>query len=288
MRLRSASGEERAGGLESIGRVGVMRWAFGGIARVAAAIIAVVWVSPAFAAELRIEYRELAAIAQQALGSAKLRLHNAPAGGLLDFSAGSSVTIGTTEVPIPVPARTFAIAGGNYAYYLNDINSTAVTFESIPGAVRLTLLFESESPELIGRCRSGICAPINALPRIEWSNASVSIDLAPVGLGDSLSLEAKAVKIGGTFVPACAPSAALISGGICKSVLSKARQAIAKLRGDLDGLLRTEVNKPDVQAKIAAELKKRLVLGPAGALIIRAVTTDESAVSISFCLACGG
>jgi hypothetical protein len=271
----------------SVGR-NSMRWGMRGLARIAAAMIAIVAAGPAQAAELRIEFRELAAIAQQALGGASLRLHNAPASGVLDFSPGSFVSIGSTQVPVSVPVRTFPIAGGTYAYYVNDINSTGVSFEAVPGAVRLTLRFESEAPELFGRCRSGICAPMNALPRIEWSDASVSIDLAPVGLGDSLSLEAKAVKIGGTFAPSCSPSAALISGGICKSVLSKARQAIAKLRGDLDGMLRGQMNKPEIQAKIAGELKKRLVLGPAGELKIRSVSMNDAAVTISFCLACAG
>jgi hypothetical protein len=273
--------------VSGVGRNG-MRWGMRGLARIAAAMIAVVAAGPAQAAELRIEFKELAAIAQQALGGATLRLHNAPASGVLDFSQGSFVAIGSTQVPVSVPVRTFPIAGGTYAYYVNDINSTGVAFEAVPGAVRLTLRFESDGPELFGRCRSGICAPINALPRIEWSDASVSIDLAPVGVGDSLSLEAKAVKIGGAFAPSCSPSAALISGGICKSVLSKARQAIAKLRGDLDGMLREQMNKPEIQAKIAGELKKRLVLGPAGELKIRSVSMNDAAVTISFCLACAG
>jgi hypothetical protein len=252
----------------------------------AVAIRACLAAGPAGAAELRIAFTELAAIAQQALGGATLRLHNAPASGLLDFSQGSYVAIGSTQVPLSIPVRTFPIAGGTYAYYVNDINSTGVTFEAAPGALRLTLRFESENPELIGRCRSGICAPVNALPRIEWSDATVSVDLVPVGVGESLSLEAKAVKIGGAFAPACSPSAALISGGICKSVLSKARQAIARLRGDLDGMLREQMNRPEIQAKIAGELKKRLVFGPAGELKIRSVGVTDSAVTISFCLAC--
>jgi hypothetical protein len=263
-----------------------MRWGVGRWAGIALAILAWGTARPASAAELRIEFNELAAIAQQALGGATLRLHNAPASGLLDFSQGSYVAIGSTQVPIAIPARTFPIAGGTYAYYVNDINSTAVSFEAVPGALRLTLQFESDTPELVGRCRAGLCAPVNALPRIEWSNAAVSIDLVPAAVGDSLSLQAKAVKIGGAFAPSCSPSAALISGGICKSVLSKARLAVAKLRGDLDGMLREQVNKPEIQAKIAGELKKRLVLGPAGELRIRSVAVDGNAVTVSFCLAC--
>jgi hypothetical protein len=262
-----------------VGRVGAL-------ARIAIAMVVLGGAAPVQAAELRIEFRELAAIARQSLGGASLRLHNAPSSGLLDFSQGSYVSIGPAQVPVSIPARTFPVAGGTYAYFLNDINSTGVVFEAVPGAVRLTLTFESNDPELLGRCRSGICAPVNALPRIEWSDASVSVDLTPVRVADSLSLVAKAVKIGGTFTPSCSASSALISGGICKSVLARARQAIARLRGDLDGMLREQMNKPDVQAKIAEELKKRLVLGPAGELTIRSVGVNDSAVTVSFCLAC--
>lgn len=266
-------------------RVG--RWGAGDIARRAVVLVALLWAGPAPAAELRIELRELAAIARQALGGAALRLHNVPQ-GLLDFSAGSYVSFGAAQVAVPIPARTFAIAGGTYGYYLNDINSTGVTIDPVAGAVRLTLTFEEADPELVGRCRSGLCPPANALPRIEWSAPSVSIDLAPVGVGESLAFEARRVQVGGTFTPVCAPGAALIAGGICKSVLARARTAIAKLRGDLDGLLRAEVNKPELQAKIADLLKKRLVLGPAGELRVRSVGVTDSTVTISFCLACGG
>lgn len=260
----------------------------GALARIVVAMMALCGATPVSAAELRMDFSELAAIARQSLGGASLRFHNVPASGLLDFSQGSYVSIGATQVPISIPARTFPIAGGNYAYFVSDINSSGVVFEAVPGAVRLTLRFETGDPELVGRCRSGICAPVNALPRIEWSDASVAVDLAPVGLGDSLSLEAKAVKIGGTFAPSCAPGAALISGGICKSVLAKARQAIGRLRGDLDGMLRAQMNSPEVQGKIAGELKKRLALGPAGTLRIRAVSVTDSAVTVSFRLACEG
>lgn len=92
-----------------------MRWGMWGLARIAVAMIAWGAAGPVSAAELRIEFRELAAIAQQALGGATLRLHNAPASGLLDFSQGSYVAIGSTQVPVDVPVRTFPIAGGTYA-----------------------------------------------------------------------------------------------------------------------------------------------------------------------------
>ncbi len=241
---------------------------------------------PARAAELRIEFTELAAIARQSLSDARIRLHNVPQ-GVLDFSSASHVAIGSTQVPIPIPARPFEAAGGTYAYYVNEINSTAVRVEAADGALKLTLSFESDAPELIGRCTKGLCPPQAALPRIEWSNATVSAELVPVGVKESLALEARSVRIGGDFAPVCSTAADFISGGICKSVLKRARTAITKLRGDIDNLLKTQLNKPEVQEKLADSLRKRLVLGPAGEVRIRAVKSDSASVVVNFCLVCG-
>ena len=99
--------------------------------------------SPSAGAELRIDFRELATLASGILSGAKIRLHTA-SGGLLDFAAGSSVTIGGTERPIPAPVRSFEAAGARYAYFLNDINSTGIKVTNAPGAVRLMVIFEED------------------------------------------------------------------------------------------------------------------------------------------------
>ena len=76
---------------------------------------------PASAAELKISLNELARILTATLGDPKLRLHNVPA-GTFDLTPGSSLKIGSTTVPIPIPARTFVVGGTTYAYYVNELN----------------------------------------------------------------------------------------------------------------------------------------------------------------------
>lgn len=241
---------------------------------------------PGRAAELRIDFSELVTIARQSLSQASIRLHNVPQ-GFLDFATGSSLSFGSTQVPIDVPARSFEAAGGRYAYYLNEINSSGVTVEAVDGALRLTLAFETDAPELIGRCLSGLCPPNASLPRIEWSDASVAVDLAPVSVDGSLSFTAKRLVIGGTFAPACSTSADFFSGSICRAVLKKARQAITKFRADLDEVLRAKLDSPALQSKFATILKSKLVFGPAGPVRIRGVDVNSRSVTVSFCLACG-
>lgn len=237
------------------------------------------------AAELRIGFGELATIARQVLSDAKIRLHNVP-GGFIDFSAGSSITIGSSQTAIPIPVRAFDAAGARYAYYVNEINSTSVAVEAIDGALRLTLSFEADAPELVGRCLSGLCPPNAALPTIEWSNPSLSIELAPVGVEGSLSLEAKRVRIGGELRPLCSSTAGFISKNLCQAVLPKSRQTITRLRADLDEVLRRQVSTPEVKGKIANALKSKLVFGPAGAVHVTRVVVDSQSVTVAFCLVC--
>ncbi|MGL4396357.1 MAG: hypothetical protein ACRCS9_07460 [Hyphomicrobium sp.] len=238
-------------------------------------------------AELRIEFKELAALAGAFLNSATVRLHNVP-GGVLDFTAGSTLTIAGVARPIPVPVRSFEMAGGRYAYMMNDINASGIAVAATAGAVRLSLSFEGDGPELVGQCLSGFCPPDAALPEIEWLDAGVIVDLVPVRVASSLALQAKRVEISGRIEPRCRGGGGLIATSLCRAVLPKARQTIAKLRGDLNSGLMAQVNSPPVQEKIAAELKGYLARGPAGDIGIARVALDGEgrAVIVSFCLAC--
>ena len=242
---------------------------------------------PASAAELRIDFRELATLAGTILNDAKLRLHNVP-GGVLDFTAGSSVTIGGVDRPIPIPVRSFEAAGARYAYLMNDINSQSIKVSAVNGAVRLSIAFEDDGPELVGRCLSGICPPDGALPNIEWQKPSVAIDLVPVKIGDSLSLKAKRMEIMGTLDPRCLPSAGFFAGSLCRAVLPQVKRTISKLRSDLDKGLVEQVNASAIQEKIAQSLKAFLAVGPAGEVHISKIAVDSEgkAVVVSFCLAC--
>ena len=243
--------------------------------------------SAATAAELRIDFRELASLTSGILSGAKIRLHT-KSDSILDFAAGSSVTIGGTERPIPVPARSFEAAGARYAYLLNDINSTGIKVSNAPGAVRLMVAFEEEGPELIGRCLSGICPPDAALPEIEWRGAAVSIDFVPARVGSGLSLKVQKVELKGVFEPRCLPSAGFFAGSLCRAILPQARQSISRFRKDLDSALLQQINASTVQEKIANSLKGYLAIGPAGEVHISqvAIDPDGRAVVVSFCLSC--
>lgn len=242
---------------------------------------------PSRAAELRLDFNELTALASAFLSNAKVRLHNAKS-GVIDFSAGSSVTIAGNERSIPVPVRAFDVLGSKYAYLLNDINSTSIKVEAIKGAARLTIRFESDGPELVARCLSGLCAADNALPDIEWNNAAVKIDLVPVKSGTSLSLKGERAEVLGEITPRCRASAGFFARSLCEAALPKARQTILRYRKDLNAGLIQQINAAPVQESIANALKTHLKLGPAGELQIArvAVENDGKAVVLSFCLAC--
>lgn len=242
-------------------------------------------VARAGGAELKVELNELARILAAVADGAELRLHNVPA-GLVDPSGGSALTIAGKEVAIPIPVRTFDKAGARYAYFLNDLNSTDIAISAEGGALRLKLGFEGEGPELVGHCVAGLCPPSGMLPEVEWATGSVAIDLAPVQQGESLSLEVRAVVIGGSFQPRCRKETGLLSSALCTAVLSQARAAIQRLKGDLDAALKAEMNKPEMRQKLADMLHSRLPKGPAGAIRVRSVKVEAGAVKVSFCLAC--
>ena len=244
---------------------------------------------PAAAAELRIDFKELASLAGGLLSNAKIRLHNVP-GGMLDFSGGSSVTIAGAERPIPVPVRSFDVGGTKLAYMMNDINSTGIKVSAVTGAVRLSVTFEDEGPEFTGHCLASnlFCPPDTALPQIEWQDAAIAIDFQPVRAGNSLALKAVKAEIKGKFEPHCTTASATFSGSICRIALGQARAAISRFRKDLDTGLVAQINAGPVQEKIASSLKSYLVVGQAGEVHISKVAVDSEgrAVIVSFCLSC--
>jgi hypothetical protein len=250
-----------------------------------AALLCSLPVRAANAAELRISFTELARIVSGTLAGAKLRLHNTPA-GVFDFSAPSSLTVGNSTVPLPIPARTFDVAGSQYAYYLNDLNSTRIAITPAPGALRLSITFEGTGGELLGACVSGFCVSNSALPEIQWSNAVVAVDLVPTLVGGTLSLTSKQVDVGGTFTPDCERAKGLFSGGLCKAILPQARKAVSRLKVDINAGLKAQINAPEVQARLATSLRSYLKFGPAGDITINRVAVEGEIVSVTFCLAC--
>lgn len=266
--------------------MGVRVRVFRHIAGVAVALAMMVGaVAPSQAAELRISLAELAKILSTALGEPKLRLHNVPA-GLFSLTPGSSMTIGSTSVPIPIPARSFVVGGTTYAYYINDLNSKKIAISAVPSALRFTITFDDSGPEMIGKCVSGFCVGDSLLPEIQWIAPVVTVDLAPVATAAGLSLVVKKVDVGGSFAPDCLGATGIFSGSLCKIVLPQARKSTANLKADLNTSLMTQLNSPDMQAKLAGALKSYLKFGPAGEVQFSKVVVDQTNVTLTFCLAC--
>lgn len=241
---------------------------------------------PVGAAELKISLAELARILSVTLGDAKLRLHNVP-GGLLDLTPGSSLTIGSVSVPVAVPARDFDVSGVKYSYYVNNLDSGPITISAVPSALRFTIPFVTSGPAMIGKCTGGgVCYSDQILPEIKWSKAVVSFDLTPVWDNGNLSLNVKAVNIGGTFTPDCANAGGIFTGFTCDVILPKAKAAARSLKSDLAKSLIDQINADAMQAKLAAGLRSYLKFGPVGEARFQKVTVDPTMVTLTFCLAC--
>ena len=241
--------------------------------------------APARAAELKITLSELARILAATLGDAKLRLHNVP-GGTFSFTAGSSFKLGSTSVPIPIPARSFMVGGTTYAFYVNDLNSKKIAISAVPSALRFTITFDDTGPEVVGRCLSGFCVSDSSLPEIEWNSPMVTIDLSPVAVGGNLSLVAKRVDVSGSFTPDCNAATGIFSGSLCKIVLPQARKATANIKSDLNAALMKQFNAPELQGKLASALAGFLKFGPVGQVSFSKIAVDSDNVTMTFCLAC--
>lgn len=260
---------------------------FSGAALAALGMTAGIVAVPATAAELRVSYAELASVVQTVVGSAKLHLNNKP-GGLLSFGSDSYVSVNGQQIAVPIPVKSFPILGSTYAYYVSDINSQSIRASAVGGAVRLTVSFEAEGPEMVNGCVSGSCTFEEALPNVEWSQPSLSIDVVPVGFNGSVALKVTSVQFGGTLKAVCQDSADFFLGGACEAGLSWANRSIAKLKPELAAQLKERMNAPELQQAIADGLKKYLTLGTAGSVAISKVSTNDSGVTISFALMTAG
>ncbi len=247
---------------------------------------ATILVQPIAAADLKLSLAELARILNSTLKNPQVRLHNLPSAGIFDLTAGSSFSLGGQTVPISgVDPRSFEVAGATYAYYINELNSQSVLVSAVPSALRVTIVFESEAPEIVGRCISGLCVSNASLPELQWQAPSVTVDLTPVWVNGRLSLDAKRVEVGGSFVPEC-PGGGFFSGSVCRLVLPKARGVAATLKTEVAKQLKDVINGAAAQAAIADGLRPFLRFGPVGEVRFSRVAVDAQTVTISFCLAC--
>lgn len=233
------------------------------------------------AAELKISYAELSGIVRTVLGDARLHLHNKPA-GIFDLSAGSYLAVAGKQFDLPLPLKSFDILGSSYAYYVDDLNSQTITAEPVSGAVRLNLTFDPRAT-LSATCISGDCSLTNALPAIVWRGGTVSIDIVPTHVGLSLALKVRDVKIGGTFSVGCS-SGGVFSKSACSLAVGYARRTVARMKPEIAGMIKDQVNDAASQSKVADGLKSHLKIGETGAFDITNVRTDASVVRITFAL----
>ena len=242
-------------------------------------VLALASASSGRAADLRVDFVELARVVQALVGNATVRLHNAP-GGL--FEPGANVTVASFQKLIPIKVASFDLQGSTYAFYVNDLSSTEVRATAANGALRLTIKFEDEGPEIIGGCLAGSCLFENALPNIEWSDPGITVDMVPVRFNGSVSLNLKRVELLGTLTPVCKTDIGIIAANTCRLIaLPRARQKIALLRGQIDDGMK-KVNEGDMQQHLADQLKPRLSLGTLGEVQISNVAVDPEGIIVSF------
>ena len=106
--------------------------------------------------------------------------------------------------------------------------------------------------------------------------------VAPVRLGSSITMQVKAMQIGGVLSARCVATGNIFTDGACKVGLSWANRTIAKLKPDIAAKVKDKVNDPKTQADVANGLKKYLTIGQSGEIAITGVKSDAKAVTISF------
>lgn len=238
------------------------------------------------AAELTVPLAELERVLTATLRDPKARFHTVP-GTSADAPAGSSLSVGSRLISLgDLGGQKVDIAGAKYGFFVNELNSRSVTITAVPSALRIVVIFESDEPEVVGRCIEGLCVANAALPRLEWAAPSVSVDFTPVWVDGKLSLDAKNVEIGGSFAAEC-EGGGFFSGSICRLALPRARKIAGTLKSDGAKQIRDKLNGPGVQAQIAEGLKPYLRFGSAiGEVRFSRVAVDNENLSVSFCLAC--
>ncbi len=213
------------------------------------------------AAELRITFDELTRLVQSIAAGAKVYLNNAP--GML-FSTQSYIAITSSQqYPLTIPVKSLRILPVN-------------------GALRLSMMFETDGPEAVAGCISGDCLYTSVLPDIEWNGLGVSIDFVPIQFQDSISLQAKSVSVSGQPRAVCKPSAGTLARATCTLGLPFANSISSRLKADLPKILKEQINKSDVQQQFADGLRKSLTIGQAGAVAISAISIAPKGMTVDF------
>lgn len=234
---------------------------------------------PAASADLRVSFAELTRLIQNIAGGAKVYFNNTP-----EMTAqGSYAQISATQsYPVAIPVKSFNILGGTYGYFVKDVTSTSVRVVPVSGALRLAMTFEAEGAEAVALCISGNCNLENALPDIQWDNATVNVDFIPIRFGDSISLEVKSVTLGGTPRAVCKATAGVISGTACSLGRTFANRTITNLKNDLPKVLKDQINQKGIQQQFADGLKRYLSLGQAGEVMVGSISVDPKSMTVNF------
>lgn len=234
---------------------------------------------PTAAADLRVTFAELTRLIQTIAGGAKVYLNNTPELG----AAGSYAQITPAQsYPLQLPVKSFNILGGTYGYFIKDVASTSVRVVPVAGALRLAMTFEAEGPEAVALCIAGNCTFENALPDIQWDNATVNVDFIPIRFADSISLEVKWVSLGGTPKAVCKQTAGVVSGTACSLGRPWANRTITNLKNDLPRILKEQVNQRGIQQQFADGLKRYLTLGQAGEVLVGSISVDPKSMTVNF------
>ena len=85
--------------------------------------------------------------------------------------------LGGSETRFDIPEA----SKGPWRFYVNDVNVQSITVQSVPGAFKMLMKFESSGTEIKGRCSAIVCvgATDAAAPDFQLDNAIVEISLVP-------------------------------------------------------------------------------------------------------------
>ena len=236
--------------------------------------------APVPAADLSISFAELTRLLQSIAGATRIYLNNVP-GGMFPNQSYVQIT-STQQYPIAIPVKSFDVLGSKYGYFVSDVTSTTVKIAPVASALRLTVAFESDGPEAVAACISGSCDLKDALPDIQWDNATVSIDFVPIRFNGSISLEVRSVTTGGTAKGVCKTSAQFFSREACYLGLPFANRSIGQMRAELPAILKAAANQPAIQQQLAEGLKRYLTLGQAGEVAIGDISIDPKTLTVNF------
>lgn len=242
----------------------------------AAAIVCGLFVPASTAAELRVNYPELAALLRAALKDAEIHLNNKPNTGLLALVGPkqSYVKIGGTEIPLAVPPH--VILGTSY--YVHQVDATKISIAAIKQAVRVSVSFKAESAAII--------ASTSAVPWVYWRDSAIDIDFRPIKVAKGLSFEVTRVAMQGPFMAYCPPNDGFASVACDLLSLGATKQQMARVRGKVEGALKEHLNSPGLRDQFADTVTRYLSFAKTDDVDIRIrdVKPVADGVVVSFCV----